>query len=124
MKKKKDSSKRVSILLKAILWIVLIFAVVEGARFSYEFGRSIFMDEAMTESGVNDDVEVFILDGVTAKRVGEQLEDVGVIEDKNRFYIQALLSGNDKNIKGGTYVFNSSMKPSKILEMLQNGPVE
>lgn len=124
MKKKKDSSKHVSILLRIILWMVLIFVFVGGARFSYDFGKAIFMDEAMNESGVSDDVELFVLDGVTAKRVGEQLENAGIIEDSNLFYIQALLSGKSNNIKGGTYIFNSSMKPSKILDKLQNGPEE
>lgn len=124
MKIKKDSTKRVSVLLKCILWLVLLFAVFQGAKFSYEYGKAIFMDEAMTEAGVNDDVEVLVLDGATAKRVGEQLEDAGVVSDKNLFYIQAVLSGMNEDIVGGTYVFNSSMKPSKILDMLQTGPEE
>lgn len=124
MKIKKDASKRVSILLKCILWILLLFAVFECARFSYEYGRAIFMDEAMTESGINDDVEVFVLEGATARTVGEQLEDAGVVSDKMLFYIQAVLSDKDEDIKGGTYIFNSSMKPSKILDMLQEGPAE
>lgn len=124
MKIKKDSTKRVAILLKCILWLVLIFGVFQGAKYSYEYGKAIFMDEAMTASGVNDDVEVLVLDGATAKRVGEQLEDAGVVADKNLFYIQAVLSGLSKDIVGGTYTFNSSMKPSKILDMLQTGPGE
>lgn len=124
MKIKKDSTKRVSILFKCILWIVILFAVFQGAKFAYEYGRAIFMDEAMTEVGVNDDVEVLILDGANAKRVGEQLEDAGVVADKNLFYIQAVLSGMSEDIIGGTYTFNSSMKPSKILDMLQVGPEE
>lgn len=124
MKIKRDSTKRVSVLLKCILWLVLLFAVFQGAKFSYEYGKAIFMDEAMTESGVNDDVEILVLDGATAKRVGEQLEDAGVVADKNLFYIQAVLSGMGDDIVGGTYVFNSSMKPSKILDMLNTGPGE
>lgn len=124
MKIKKDSTKRVSVLLKCILWLVLVFAVFQGAKFAYEYGKAIFMDEAMTETGVNDDVEILVLDGATAKRVGEQLEDAGVVADKNLFYIQAVLSGLSEDIVGGTYTFNSSMKPSKILDMLQTGPGE
>ena len=124
MKIKKDSTKRVAILLKCILWLLLIFGVFQGARFSYEYGKAIFMDEAMTDAGVNDDVEVLVLDGATAKRVGEQLEDAGVVADNNLFYIQAVLSRLSEDIVGGTYTFNSSMKPSKILEMLQAGPGE
>ena len=124
MKIKKDSTKRVAILLKCILWSVLIFGVFQGAKFSYEYGKAIFMDEAMTDVGVNDDVEVLVLDGATAKRVGEQLEDAGVVEDSNLFYIQAVLSGMSTDMVGGTYIFNSSMKPSKILDMLQTGPGE
>lgn len=124
MKIKKDSTKRVSLLFKGILWLALIFAVFQGSKFAYEYGKAIFMDEAMTEVGVNDDVEVLILDGASPKRVGEQLEDAGVVADKNLFYIQAVLSGIGEDIVGGTYTLNSSMKPSKIMDMLQTGPGE
>lgn len=124
MRLKKDSTKRVSLLLKCILWLLLLFAVFQAARFSYNYGRAVFMDEAMTEIGVNDDVELLILDGADIKRVAEELEDAAVIDDETLFYLQAVLSGKSKDIVGGTYIFNSSMKPSKILDMLQSGPTE
>ena len=122
MKAKYDSSKLVFILLRSILWILLLILVFQGARYAYSYGRAIFMDEAYTEGGVNEDVEVFVMEGSTARKVGEQLEDAGIIEDKTLFYLQAVLSDRSDGIVGGNYVFNSAMKPSRILEMLQTGP--
>ena len=122
MKAKYDSSKLVFFLLRCILWIILLLIVFEAARYAYSYGRAIFMDEAFTESGANEDVEVFVMEGSSARKVGEQLEDAGVIADKTLFFLQAVLSDKNDGVEGGTYLFNSSMKPSKILDMLQTGP--
>lgn len=121
--KVKDATVRIiSVSVKFIVVALVVFFLLRGAMFAYDFGYSIFMDEAAAAQGEGRDVEVTLLDGSGARDIGKQLESLGVIKDANIFYIQALLAGNSKDFKGGEYMFNTSMRPSEIMEMLEEGP--
>lgn len=120
--KVKDATVRViSVSVKFIVVALVVFFLLRGAMFAYDFGYSIFMDEAAAAQGEGRDVEVTLLDGSGARDVGKQLESLGVIKDANVFYFQALIAGSSKDFKGGAYTFNTSMRPSEIMEILEEG---
>lgn len=122
MKLNKASMAMLSISVKILVAALIIFFVVRGSMFAYGFGYSIFMDEAAAPIAEGRDVEVTLLEGSTARDIGKQLETFGVIRDANIFYIQAMLAGNSKDLKGGKYILNTSMQPSQIMQVLLEGP--
>lgn len=111
-----------SVAVRFIIIALVVIFLLRGAIFAYQFGYSIFMDEAATAANAGRDVEVTLLEGSNAKDIGKQLEALGVIKDADIFYIQALLAGCSKKLKGGAYVLNTSMTPSAIMEILEEGP--
>lgn len=111
-----------SVAVRFIIIALVVIFLLRGAISAYQFGYSIFMDEAAAASNAGRDVEVTLLEGSNAKDIGKQLEALGVIKDADIFYIQALLAGCSKKLKGGAYVLNTSMTPSAIMEILEEGP--
>jgi len=53
----------------------------------------------------------------------EILYSKGIIKNRFKFKLFALIKGHDKNIQAGEYLFSASMPPVKILEILVNGKV-
>ncbi len=122
MKLNKATMTIISFSVRFIVVALILFFVLRGAMFAYDFGYSIFMDEAAAEAASGRSVEVTLLEGSSARDIGKQLENLGVIRDANIFYIQALLSGDSKKLKGGKYTLNTSMPPSQIMQILTEGP--
>lgn len=112
----------ISIAVRFIIVALVLFLVLKGGMFAYDFGYSILMDEAAASAAEGRMVEVTLLEGSNARDIGEQLESLGVIEDANIFYIQSLLAGSSKDLKGGKYTLNTAMRPSEIMEILSEGP--
>ncbi len=124
MKVNKASMMVASVAVKFIVAALILFLILRGAIFAYDFGFSIFMDEAASGQAEGRSVEVTLLEGSSARDIGKQLETLGVIRDANIFYIQSLLAGNSKKMKGGKYTLSTSMKPSEIMQILSEGPAE
>ncbi len=122
MKLNKATMTIISVAIRFIIVALILFLVLRGGMFAYDFGYSIFMDEAASGAAEGRTVEVTILEGSNARDIGKQLEGLGIIEDANIFYIQSLLAGNSKELKGGEYTLGTSMKPSEIMEILSEGP--
>ncbi len=124
MKKNKVTMTIISIAVRFIVAALILFFVLRGAMFAYSFGYNIFMDEAAAGQAQGRTVEVTLLEGSSARDIGRQLETLGVIKDANIFYIQSLLAGNSKKLKGGKYTLSTSMPPSEIMQILMEGPKE
>lgn len=122
MKTNKATMTIISVAVRFIIVALVLFLVLKGGMFAYNFGYSVLMDEAAAGAAEGRSVQVTLLEGSNAKDIGEQLESLGVIEDANIFYIQSLFAGNSKDLKGGKYTLNTSMKPSEIMEILSAGP--
>jgi len=66
---------------------------------------------------------VLIERGMSLRLIAERLEQNAVITDKNLFMILARFYGEGKSIKAGEYRFTTSMLPTEVLEMLQEGKI-
>ncbi len=124
MKLNKASVKSIAIAVRVLLIVLIVFLIVQAGKFAYNFGYSIFMDEAAASASESRTVEVTILEGSSARDIAKQLESLGVIKDANVFYIQAVLAGSSKDMQGGTYTLTTSMAPSEIIETLVEGADE
>jgi UPF0755 protein len=66
---------------------------------------------------------VLIKRGMALRSIAETLEQNSVVSDKDLFMILARYYRKGKSIKAGEYQFSTSMLPTDVLEMLQDGKI-
>ena len=66
---------------------------------------------------------VLIKRGTSLRGIAETLEHEGVVSDKDLFMILARYYREGKSVKAGEYRFSTSMLPTDVLEMLQDGKI-
>lgn len=98
----------------------LVFAVtyiIRAATASYEYGYRVFTEEPVSE-GEGRTISISVEEPVSAKDVGEMLEERGLIRDGNLFVIQELLSENHGKIQPGIYDLSTAMTAEEMLEVM------
>lgn len=66
---------------------------------------------------------ILIEPGTSLRLIVEQLHTASVISDKTLFMMFVRFSRNQKSIKAGEYKFTTSMRPTDVLTMLQDGKI-
>lgn len=98
---------------------VIIAAVFKLAVGAYDFGYQVFADIPVSEEGEGWLVSITITEGQDSRAVAKLLEERGLINDANVFYIQEQLSKEYKgNIKPGTYELSTAMNTEEMLRIL------
>ena len=67
------------------------------------------------------EIEFIIKNNDGASKIGQSLEDAGIIFNKNIFIIYTLITGRDKQLKAGKYILSSSMSISEIANLFSKG---
>ena len=70
------------------------------------------------ESAPGTDKTVTVTADMSAKDVGRQLEEKGLIRDANLFVVQLGLSSYSGAIKAGTYTLNTSMTAEEMMQIM------
>ncbi len=121
-KHKKDVGYTVAILgakgvIRILLYILIAIFFISIARMSYVFGYSIFNEQAMA-SEPGQDVVVEIPEGASSRDIADILKKNDLIESKWIFVAQELFSTYHGDLKAGTYLLNTSQKPTQIMRIL------
>lgn len=66
-------------------------------------------------------VRIFIPDGQPFRATAQLLAEQGVIANKTLFILWARLSGKDRKVKGGEYIFTVLLTPLEVMRMLVSG---
>ena len=98
----------------AAVVIIVVFKLAVGA---YDFGFQVFADIPKDE-GDGRTVSVVISADQDSKDVGKLLENKGLIDNENVFYVQEMLSEYKGQIKPGTYELNTAMSVEEMLEIM------
>ena len=98
----------------AAVVIIVVFKLAVGA---YDFGFQVFADIPKDE-GDGRTVSVVISADQDSKDVGKLLENKGLIDNANVFYVQEMLSEYKDQIKPGTYELNTAMSVEERLEIM------
>jgi len=104
-------------ILRAVIAVAVVAVIYKGAMRGYEFGYKGFADEPMT-TGEGRSVTVTVTEGMSAKEMGELLYDRGLIDDKQLFNVQYMLSEYRKDLKAGTYELSTSMTVDEMLKTM------
>ena len=108
----------INISLNVLVIAILVMLTSKYAGKAYEFGKAVFEEKAVTTVEKAKTVAVTIPKGSSNKTVSEILEKAGVIEDKNVFLIQLMLSDYKDCVKPGTYSLSTSYTPTQIMEII------
>lgn len=117
MRVKKATVFILSLSLRIILFALIIIGIIKGGQMAYEFGLSVFLEEAVSEEpGRN--ITVMIEEGTSTSEIGKMLEKKGLIRDHRLFYVQVKLSKYNNKLRPGTYTLNTSMKAREMMSVM------
>ncbi len=105
-------SRRVSTIISLFISIVILVMVYFGILY-YEKGEG--------ESSKR--IEVVIPAGSTLSDVVDTLSTHGVLKKTRLFKVSAILTGRDKSIKAGRYIFRGNESVAEVLRKLSRGEV-
>ena len=99
--------------LRLIIYALVVLLLYEGVTPAYSFGYAVFAGTAVSEeAGIT--ASVGVEEGQDGGEVGQMLEEMGLIQRRYIFMIQALFYEYD--IYPGTYQLNTSMTSKEMLE--------
>ena len=104
----------INILVLAIV-MMLIYTYSEKA---YEFGKAIFEEQAMDTAESARNVVVTIPKNASDKDVAALIKKAGLVEDKNVFLIQLVLSDYKGKAVPGTYTLSTANTPTEIMQII------
>ena len=97
--------------------LLIVYAGVKISKTAYDFGYRVFTETAI-DKAPGKDVDIQVTDGMSAKKLGEELEAKGLVRDASLFQIQLKLSAYSKKIKTGVYTLNTSMTPKEMIVVM------
>ncbi len=107
-----------AMIIKIVVAVVIIVAVFRLAVYAYDFGYKVFADVPVSD-GEGRIVSVVISEGLGNRELAKMLEQKGLVDDANVFYIYELLSDyRKKELKPGTYELSTAMNAEEMLEIL------
>lgn len=103
--------------MKKLRNFMIIFAVIIGILL---IGGAVLFNHYTKSMGVDEKVELTIEKGTSPSKIGELLEEKGLIRS-NTFYKIYLKLFNVNNLKAGKYELNKNMSLEEILSKLKEG---
>lgn len=110
---------------KIVAAVLIVMFTYKYALLAYDYGYRIFGETPIT-SGEGRTVTVTIEEDDDAKKIGEILENKGLIRDGELFVLQELISDYHGELLPGTYELNTSMSAEQMMEVMStvSEPVE
>lgn len=106
-----------AMIIKIALAAVIIVVVFRLAVYAYDFGYQVFADVPVSE-GEGRIVSVVVSEGQTSRELAKILEQKGLINDANAFYVYERLSDYKDKLQPGVYELSTSMKAEEMLEIV------
>lgn len=108
-----------AMIIKIALAAAVIVVVFKLAVFAYDFGYRVFADIPVSE-GEGRIVNVVVSEGQNSREIAGLLEQKGLINDADVFYVQAWLSECRDKIQPGVYELSTAMNSEQMLGILCN----
>lgn len=128
----KSSTESVSAIVRTVINIsinilvlaVMLMLIYTYAGKGYEFGKAIFTEKGMTSEENARSVVITIPKNSSTGDIAKIVEEAGLVEDKNVFMIQLMLSEYKDDIEAGTYTLSTADTPAGIIEKLAMAGLE
>ena len=103
--------------IRILLYVLVAIFFISIARMSFVFGYSIFNEQAIA-SEPGQDVLVEIPEGASTREIADILVKNDLIESGWIFIAQERLSSYHGKLQSGTYLLNTSEKPTEMMRIL------
>lgn len=103
--------------LRTLMNVVLLFILVEGFVYTYQFSYKVFADVPYMPAS-SDTVTITIESGSTAKQVADIMEGSGLVEDDKLILARLYLGKYNKKIIAGTYTLSPAMSADAICKKI------
>jgi UPF0755 protein len=110
-----------STIIKIAIAAAVIMVVFRLAIYSYDFGFQIFADQPVS-SGDGRTVSVIVSDDLSDMELSKLLEQKGLVNDANVFFVQLKLFDGD--VVSGVYELNTAMTAAEMLNVMSSGNQE
>jgi UPF0755 protein len=110
-----------STIIKIAIAAAVIMVVFRLAIYSYDFGFQIFADQPVS-SGDGRTVSVIVSDDLSDMELSKLLEQKGLVNDANVFFVQLKLFDGD--VVSGVYELNTAMTAAEMLSVMSSGNQE
>lgn len=117
MENDKISKVILQISLRTLMNVVLLFILVEGFVYTYQFSYKVFADVPYMPAS-SDAVTITIESGSTAKQVADIMEGSGLVEDDKLILARLYLGKYNKKIIAGTYTLSPAMSADAICKKI------
>ncbi len=117
MENDKISKVILQISLRTLMNVVLLFILVEGFVYTYQFSYKVFADVPYMPAS-SDTVTITIESGSTAKQVADIMEGSGLVEDDKLILARLYLGKYNKKIIAGTYTLSPAMSADAICKKI------
>lgn len=104
-------------ILRVVIIVFVVYTIYKGIAVSYDYGYRVF-NETPVAVGMGRDISVTIPVDMSAKDMGELLEEKGLIRDGRLFILQYYASEYREDLKHGTYTLNTAMTVEEMLELM------
>lgn len=101
-------------LTRLTLALGVIYVIYTGAKASYDYGYRVFTEPPVA-LGEGREVKVAITEDMSPWKMGEMLEEKGLVRDGRLFVIQYYVSDYRKDVKPGNYVLNTNMTAEDMM---------
>lgn len=113
-----------SIAVKVVLVTLAAMFIMKYVKEAYTIGYRVFTEPAVA-TGDGRIVEFTIGDTSSTYKVGQKLEDMGLVRDAKVFFLQELASESHGKMKPGKYQLNTNMTAEDMIKVMagtENGP--
>lgn len=117
MENDKISKVILQISLRTLMNVVLLFILVEGFVYTYQFSYKVFADVPYMPAS-SDTVTITIESGSTAKQVADIMEGSRLVEDDKLILARLYLGKYNKKIIAGTYTLSPAMSADAICKKI------
>lgn len=110
------------VVFKIVVWAIIIMLVYKYAIYGYKFGFEVFSDRPVATTATGITVNVAIVQGKSNMEIARLLEEKGLIEDANVFYVQLMLSDYKDALRPGIYDFSTTMTAEDMMKIMAEDP--
>lgn len=122
MDNRKTSQGFAKVSIGVLKYVVMLVLLIVFATAAYNFGAQVFSIEGV-DPAPGTDMTFTVEEGTSLQDFGKMLEEFRVIKDSKVFKVQSIVY-KVKEIKPGTYTFNTAQSGEEIFNTISAGPEE
>ena len=106
-----------SLIIYGLIALAVLFMAGQAKHY-YDVGYGVFSQQSKDAPGTGSVVMFTVEEGISASKLGDQLEAEGLVESSRLFLIQEKVSDYAGKFVAGTYALSSEMTTEEIMRVI------